>query len=293
MRERTKYMWAGYLCVLPALVLVVVLLLIPMLQNLYYSFTSWDCIGVPQWIGLDNYKELLNDSNFFVSFRNTVIWVAATLLLPVLGGLLIAIFIREIKGGNIFKSIIFFPLAISFVSTGIIWMNMFTSNGGVLNGLLSLALGEEVTIRWLTEAPRNTYSMIAAWTWQQTGTNMVLFLMGLTTIPRDPVEAATIDGANKWQSFRYVTVPMLQPITTVVIAQALVNSFKTFDLIYVITRGGPYRSTETLAVTMYRESFTMFRMGYGASIAVVLSVIIIVISGFYVRRQISKDQLYY
>lgn len=293
MREKTKYLWAGYLSVLPALLLVAVLLLIPMVQNLYYSFTSWDAIGIPQWIGLDNYIELLRDTNFFVSLVNTVIWVVATLLLPVLGGLLIAIFIREIRGGNIFKSIIFFPLAISFVSTGIIWTNMFTSNGGVLNGLLSLITGEDIAIQWLTQTPRNTFSMIIAWTWQQTGTNMVLFLMGLIAIPSEPVEAAIIDGANRWQSFRYVTVPMLQPITTVVIAQALVNSFKTFDLIYVITRGGPYRSTETLAVTMYRESFTMFRMGYGAAIAVVLSVIIIVISGFYVKRQIRKDQLFY
>ena len=170
---------------------------------------------------------------------------------------------------------------------------MFASNSGVLNGLLSLISGKEINIQWLAEVPRNTYSMIVAWTWQQTGTNMVLFLMGLTTIPKDPVEAAIIDGANRWQTFRYVTIPMLQPITTVVIAQALVNSFKTFDLIYVITRGGPYRSTETLAVTMYRESFTMFRMGYGAAISVVLSLLIIVISGFYVRKQISKDQLYY
>jgi len=293
MKERTVYSIAGYICVFPALLLVIVLLLVPMLQNLFYSFTSWNALTRPVWVGLANYKELLSDTNFMLSLKNTVIWVIATLIFPVFGGLIIATFIRDLKGEEIFKSIIFFPLAISFVSTGIIWINMFASNSGVLNGLLSLISGKEINIQWLAEVPRNTYSMIVAWTWQQTGTNMVLFLMGLTTIPKDPVEAAIIDGANRWQTFRYVTIPMLQPITTVVIAQALVNSFKTFDLIYVITRGGPYRSTETLAVTMYRESFTMFRMGYGAAISVVLSLLIIVISGFYVRKQISKDQLYY
>ncbi|MFA5468372.1 MAG: sugar ABC transporter permease [Sphaerochaetaceae bacterium] len=293
MKERSIYAIAGYVATLPALLLVVILLLFPMLQNLYYSFTSWDALTNPVWVGLENYKELFSDPNFLLSFRNTIIWVIATLVFPVFGGLLIASFIRDLKGEEIFKSIIFFPLAISFVSTGIIWINMFASNSGVLNGLLSLLSGRVIKVQWLAEAPRNTYSMIVAWTWQQTGTNMVLFLMGLTSIPRDPVEAALIDGANKWQTFRFVTVPMLRPITTVVIAQALVNSFKTFDLIYVITRGGPYRSTETLAVTMYRESFTMFRLGYGAAISVVLSFIIILISGFYVRKQMGKEQLYY
>lgn len=293
MKERTVYSLAGYICVFPALILVVILLLVPMVQNLYYSFTSWNALTPPVWIGFKNYRDIFRDANFLLSLKNTVIWVLSTLIFPVFGGLLIAIFIRDLKGEEIFKSIIFFPLAISFVATGIIWINMFSANSGVLNGLLTLIRGKPVNIQWLAEVPRNTYSMIVAWTWQQTGVNMVLFLMGLTTIPSDPVEAAIIDGANKWQTFRYVTLPMLRPITTVVVAQALVNSFKTFDLIYVITRGGPYRSTETLAVTMYRESFTMFRMGYGAAISVVLTIIIIGITGFYVKKQISKDQLFY
>jgi multiple sugar transport system permease protein len=293
MKEKTRYTMSSYLFILPAFLLVFVLLLIPMMQNIYYSFFKWDLIGEPVFLGFQNYLGCFTDSNFLRSLANTIIWVMATLLLPVFGGLVIAIFIRGIKGEQIFKSIIFFPLAISFVSTGIIWINMFTTNSGILNGITMLLFGENGKIQWLTQVPLNTLSMIIAWTWQQTGTNMVLFLMGLTTIPADPVEASIIDGANPWQRFRYVTFPMLSPITTVVIAQAMVNSFKTFDIIYVITRGGPYRSSETLAVTMYRESFSMFRMGYGASIAVILSVIIILISGLYVQKQTGKDTLHY
>ncbi len=293
MKEKNLYTLSAYLFILPALLLVSILLLLPMLQNLYYSFFKWDMIGKPEFTGVKNYLGCFRDTNFLRSFGNTVIWVLSTLFLPVFGGLIIAIFIRGIKGENIFKSIIFFPLAISFVSTGIIWINMFTTNSGILNGFGSLLFGDRGKIQWLTQVPLNTISMIIAWTWQQTGSNMVLFLMGLTTIPSDPIEASIIDGATPWQTFRYVTVPMLSPITTVVIGQAMVNSFKTFDIIYVITRGGPYRSSETLAVTMYRESFTMFRMGYGAAIAVILSAIIILISGSYVKKQTGKDTLHY
>ena len=198
------------------------------------------------------------------------------------------------KGGNLYKAVFFLPLTLSFVSTGIIWMNFFSSNNGVLNTILSLlSEGGKVKISWLASVPLNTISMLVAWTWQQVGISMVLFLMGLTTIPNDPIEAAIIDGANQWQTFVHVIFPMLKPITTIVITQALVNSFKTFDLIYVITRGGPYRSSETLAVTMYRETFTMFNLGYGSAISVILSVIIIGVSGWYVRNQMSRDMLHY
>ena len=125
------------------------------------------------------------------------------------------------------------------------------------------------------------------------GTSMVLFLAGLTTVPRDPVEASIIDGANKWQTFVHVTFPMLRPITTVVITMAMVNSFKAFDMIYVMTKGGPYRSSETLAVTMFRETFTMFNMGYGAAISVLLSLLLILVSIAYIKSMWKKDLLYY
>ena len=135
--------------------------------------------------------------------------------------------------------------------------------------------------------------MIIAWTWQQLGSNMVMFLMGLGTIPRDPIEACLIDGANAWQTFVHVKLPMLRPITTVVITMAMVNSFKVFDIIWVMTRGGPYSSSETLAVSMFRETFTLFHMGYGAAISVILSLIVIVISAAYIRRMTKRDMLYY
>ncbi|MGQ9616218.1 MAG: carbohydrate ABC transporter permease [Spirochaetota bacterium] len=282
----------SYLFVLPAFALVVVLLLVPMFQNIYYSFFDWDGISKPVFTAFENYTSLFKDANFLVSFRNTLIWVGFTLLFPVMGGLLVAIFVRGLVLERFFKSVFFIPLTISFVATGIIWTYMFSRDLGVLNNLFNL-FGLRIKLSWLTSVPLNTFSLLIAWTWQQLGVNMVLFLMGLATIPQDPIEAAVIDGANKWQTFIHVTLPMLRPITTVVITMAMVNSFKAFDIIYVMTRGGPYRSSETLAVTMFRETFTLFRMGYGAAISVLLSVIVIAVSTLYIKRMARRELLYY
>ncbi len=294
MIQRTiKEKISSYLLVLPALLLVSVLLLYPMLENVYLSFFKYSGMGEPVFVGLKNYLKAYQDSNFILSFTNTLLWVVFTLAVPVIGSLIVAVFIKNMRGSGFYKFVFFIPLTLSFVSTGIIWMNVFSSNNGVLNTILSLFTEDKVKISWLARVPLNTFSMLIAWTWQQMGMSMVLFLMGLTTIPSDPIEASIIDGANRWQTFVHVTFPMLRPITTVVITQAIVNSFKTFDLIYVITSGGPYRSSETLAVTMYRETFTMFNLGYGSAISVILSAIIIIISGWYVRKQMSHDMLHY
>ncbi len=282
----------SYLFIIPALLLVLVLLIIPMFQNIYYSFFEWDGLKKPVFIGLKNYRSILTDENFIVSLRNTLIWVAFTIVFPVMGGLLVAIFIKGIAFEKFFKSVFFIPITISFVATGIMWQYMFSREMGVLNNLL-LLMGVDRKISWLTGVPLNTFALLIGWTWQQLGMNMVLFLMGLVTIPKEQIEASMIDGANKWQSFIHVTFPMLRPITTIVITMAMVNSFKAFDIIYVMTRGGPYRSSETLAVTMFRETFIIFRMGYGAAISVVLSIIVIAVSFFYIKRMARKDLLYY
>jgi len=263
-----------------------------MFQNVYYSFFNWNGLGTPLFIGLKNYVTMFTDRVIGTSMVNTVLWVVFTLALPALGGLLVAVFVTGVRGAGFFKSIFFIPLTISFVATGVIWAYMFSKELGVLNGLFGM-LGLSWRPSWLTDVPLNTFAMIIAWTWQQLGSNMVMFLMGLGTIPRDPVEACLIDGANAWQTFVHVKMPMLRPITTVVITMAMVNSFKVFDIIWVMTRGGPYSSSETLAVSMFRETFTLFNMGYGAAISVILSLIVIVISAAYIRRMTKRDMLYY
>ena len=279
-----------YILCMPALLFVVFFLFVPVIENIYYSFFEWDGLSEPIFIGISNYVDTINDYSFISSFLNTILWVVFTLMFPVFGGLLIAYYIRGIRFENVYKTILYAPFTISFVATGVIWTYIYGRELGVLNGFLSLfGIGK---INWLTDYQINNISLLIAWTWQQLGVNLVLYLMGLMTIPKEPVESAMIEGANKFQIFIYIVIPMLKPISVIVITMAMVNSFKVFDLIYVVTRGGPAKSTETLAITMFRESFVMFNMGYGSAISIILTLIILLISLVYMKKSISTETMH-
>lgn len=277
-----------YLYMLPAVVFVGIFLLYPAAYTLYVSFTNWDGLNPPQFVGLQNYISLVGERAFDTSATNTVLWVVATLAFPVFLGLMLAVFVNRIPLQGVFKSIFYLPYAISATSIAVIWTFMLAPSGIVNEFLRTIGL-DSVARNWLIIPPVNTFVMIIAYTWQTTGTNMILFLVGLQAIPVDPVEAAKLDGASAWQTFRHITLPLLRPITTVVITIAVVNSFKVFDLIWVMTQGGPYRSSETLAVTMYRESFISFRLGFGASVANMLSLIVIIFSVIYLRSIFRRE----
>ena len=279
---------AGYVYMLPALLMVTCLLTLPMIYNVYLSFFKWDGLKPKKYIGFNNYLKFIKDPIFLKSFANTIVWVAFTILVVVTSALLLAVFIKNVPGEGFFKSVFFLPLAISFVSTGSIWIYMYGSEYGVINDLLMI-LGAREKTSWLYEVPLNTISMLVASLWQGLGSSLVLYLMGLTQLPKEPLEAAAIDGANSWQTFTRITFPMLKPTHTIVMGMAIVNSFKTFDLIYVMTNGGPARTSETLAVTMYMETFSKQKMGYGAAISVFLSLIILPIATVYIRRMIYTD----
>ncbi len=272
----------------PAIIFVVVFLLYPAAYTLYISLTDWDGLNPPEFIGLENYVQMFSETVFSTSLLNTLIWVAATLLFPVGLGLILAVFVNRIPLQGFYKAIFYLPYAISATSAAVIWTFMLSPTG-VINEMLRTIGLDALAQPWLMKPPLNTISMIMAFTWQTTGTNMILFLVGLQAIPTDPIEAAKLDGANSWQTFRYVIMPLLRPITTVVITIAVVNSFKVFDLIWVMTQGGPYRSSETLAVTMYRESFVLFRLGFGAAIANFLSLIVIAFSIVYLRSIFRQE----
>lgn len=276
------------LFLLPALALVGGLLLWPFARTAYLSFTEYGGIGPAHFVGLQNYRDLLHDPQLSRSFTNTLYWVIGTLLLPVGLGLLIAVLSFDLRGGAAYRLPFLVPYALSGTAIGVMWEFMLRSNGA-LNGLLTSLGLEGLTRSWLLRPPLNTWSMIVASTWQSTGVSVLLFLIGLQVIPRDPVEAARLDGAEGWTLFRDITFPLLRPMTVVVVGISLVNSLKTFDIIWVMTQGGPYRSSETLAVTMYRETFLLFRHGYGSAIAVVLSVIVLAVSLLYLSRTLRAS----
>jgi multiple sugar transport system permease protein len=276
-----------YLFLAPALAVVGVFLLWPFARSAHLSFTDFDGLGTPAWVGLDNYRTLLDDPNLEQSFRNTLYWVIGTLILPVGLGLVIAVFSYDLKGGAYYRIPFLLPYALSGTAIATVWQFMLIRDGA-LNGVLESVGLESLTRSWLLEPPLNTWAMIVASTWQSAGVSVLLFLIGLQVIPKEPIEAARLDGAEGWRLFLDVTFPLLRPMTVVIVGISLVNSLKTFDIIWIMTQGGPYRSSETLATTMYRETFVLFRHGYGAAIAVVLSAIVVAISWLYLHRSLRS-----
>ena len=277
-----------YLFMLPALILVSLLLLWPFLRSAWLSFTNFKGIGEAKWVGLDNYRQLFNDPVLSTSMKNTLYWVIGTLVLPVGLGLLIAVASYDVRGGALYRLPFLMPYALSGTAIATVWQFMLTKNGA-LNSILG-ALGLESLERsWLLRPPLNTWAMIFASTWQAVGVSVLLFLIGLQVIPKDPIEAARLDGAEGWRLFRDMTFPLLRPMTIVTVGISLVNSLKTFDIIWIMTQGGPYRSSETLAVTMYRQTFVLFEHGYGAAISVVLSVIVLIVSLLYLTRTLRSS----
>lgn len=274
-----------YLFLAPAVAMVGVLMLYPFMRSAYLSFTEYGGIGTPDWIGLDNYDQLINDPILEESIRNTILWVVGTLVLPVGLGLLIAVFSFDMKGGAFYRVSFLLPYALSGTAIATVWQFMLVRDGAVNSVLDGVGL-ESLTRSWLLRPPMNTWAMIVASTWQSVGVSVLLFLIGLQVIPKDPIEAARLDGAQGIRLFWDMTFPLLRPMTVVIVGISLVNSLKTFDIIWIMTQGGPARSSETLAVTMYRESFVILRHGYGSAIAVVLSAIVIAVSWLYLRRSL-------
>jgi ABC-type sugar transport system permease subunit len=278
----------SYYFLLPAVVLVGVFLVLPFLWTSYLSFTDYRGLGKAPFVGLSNYVRLVQDPILLQSLANTFLWLVGSLLLPVGIGLLVAAVTFNLAGGALYRLPFLLPYALSGAAVGVLWSFML-QGGGAVNGILvALGLGA-LSQDWLLTPPLNTLSMIVAHTWQATGVSVVLFLVGLQAIPPEPIEAARVDGAGGWTLFRHITLPLLRPMTIVVIGITLVNSLKTFDIIWVMTQGGPYRSSETLAVTMFRETFLLFRYGSGAAVAVVLSVIVFLLSWLYLRRTLRRS----
>jgi ABC-type sugar transport system permease subunit len=274
---------SAYLFLAPAVVLVGIFLLYPTVRSSYLSFTDYKGIGPAKWVGLANYRELWNDPVLSRSTTNTVYWVIGTLILPVGLGLLIAVLSFDLKGGSFYRLPFLMPYALSGTAIATVWSFMLQSNGALNSVLDSVGLGS-LAHSWLLRPPLNTWAMIFASTWQAVGVSVLLFLIGLQVIPKDPLEAARLDGAEGWRLFVDMVFPLLRPMTVVIVGISLANSLKTFDIIWVMTQGGPYRSSETLAVTMYRQTFVLFQHGYGAAISVVLSVIVLLVSLLYLTR---------
>jgi len=290
---QNKRLWAAIFLAIP-LLFYIVIVIIPLFSSFYFSLTDWNGFNAAyHFIGLDNFKKIISDPNFSNATKNTILWMAAAILVPSVGGLVIALVLNEgIKGSSVYKSLFYLPICLSLAVVGQVWIWIYQPDWGLINTVLRAAHLDNLTLAWLANPNTALAAVILAWSWQQVGLAMVIFLAGLTSIPTELTEASQIDGASYWQSLRHVVVPLLSPATVVVIALAVINSLKSFDIVYIMTQGGPFHKSDTLAMFMYLQSFKSYYMGYGSAIAVVLFAIALVIISFYFRQVSSLEHLY-
>ncbi|WIE55656.1 sugar ABC transporter permease [Curtobacterium sp. MCBD17_003] len=285
-RKSTNYQAAAWAFLGPGAAVVVLVLYLPVLYTVYLSFTSYTGLGSASFVGLANYASMFTDPVFTTALLNTLIWVGGSLLIPVGIGLLVAYLSFGLKGAAWLRVPFLIPYALSGVAVGILF-NFVLQNGGALSQALAFLHLPGSDIRWLQVAPLNTVVMILAASWQGIGVNALLFTVGLQSIPKEPLEAARVDGASGWRMFRYMIWPLLRPSTTIVVGLSIVNSLKTFDIVQAMTQGGPNRVSETLGVTMYRDTFSNSQYGLGSAVAIFLSVITVAASVIYLRRQLA------
>jgi multiple sugar transport system permease protein len=272
-RRGLRVPWAPLLFMLPYLVIFVLFRLGPTIAGVLVSFTSWKVIGGPQWVGLANFQALGSDPLFGVALRNTLVFLLMAAPATVVLGLLLALLLnRPLYGRAIARTAIFAPYAVMFTVAGIVWNWIYDPNFGLINqGLETIGLRK---VPWLSSEQFALMAIAIVMVWWLTGYAMVLFLAGLQDIPQELHEAAMVDGATGSQRLRWITLPLLAPTTLVVVMLVVINVFQIFDLVYVMTNGGPGTSTLTLVHYMYVSAFAQLKLGYGSAIAVVVFAIL-------------------
>ena len=291
--ERDNRFWRVVLLAQP-LAVFAVLVIWPLVSSFYYSFTDWNGFDRNyDFVGFANFTKIWTDRLFFNAMVNTAIWMVAAILLPTGLGLMLALLLDgKVPGGRVFKTVFYLPICLSAIVVGQIWIWIYQPDWGLLNTVIEQVTGGKFNYAWLAKPDSALGSVIVAWSWQQTGLAMVIYLAGLTAIPKDMLEVCEIEGATTFQRTWIIVLPLLTPSTVVVIALSVINSLKGFDILYIMTGGGPFNSSDTLAMHMYNESFKKYLMGYGSAISVVLFLIALTIIGVYFRQLRKVDEIY-
>lgn len=265
--------FAGVLFILPALLGTIVFIIIPIICSFGLSFAKWDLLNPIQYVGLENYKVVLTEPVFVKIIINTFVYAIATSIFGVIIPLILACIINtKIKGADFFKTSYFLPFVTPMIVIGIIWEWIFDPNIGCLNHFLHLH------INWLYDTNFAMPALIIVSVWKLIGYNMILFLTGLSTINQELLEASKIDGANAYNTFKNITIPLLSPTIFFVTIITAITSFQVFDLIYVMTQGGPLDSTNVLVYAIYKNAFEYFNVGKASALAYVLFAIIFILT---------------
>ncbi|ODP27227.1 putative ABC transporter permease protein YesP [Paenibacillus nuruki] len=260
------------LFLLPALLLYTAIVFIPIVASIYFSFFKWDVISPMKFIGMDNYTRMFTrDSVFFTSIKNMMILLFVSLVIQQGLGFLLAILITgSIKGKEWFKNIFFFPAVISSVAVGMMWSFIYNPEIGMLNKLLDVLGMSSLANDWLSQPDTAMWAVSFVVGWQYLGYTMILYIAAIQNIPAHIFESARIDGAVGWKVVWHMTIPLVQPIMKVTTILITIGSLKFFDLVFVMTGGGPANQTQVLASYLYGRSFRQFEYGYGDALSVIL-----------------------
>ncbi|WP_295311724.1 sugar ABC transporter permease [Roseobacter sp.] len=288
--KRNEIAVTPWLFLAPAILFFAFYVIWPIYQSIVISFYDWDGLGEARFIGVENYVELMDDSAFEVSLWNNLKWLLFYLL-AIPGGLFIALFLNQtVTGIRIYKSLFFFPFVLSQVVVGLVFSWFYLPNEGLLNGVLGLVGLGPVNV--LGDPTMATYGIIAAGLWPQTAYCMILYLTGLNAVDPEQIEAGRLDNAKGWKMLWYIIIPQLKPATFIAFVVTIIGALRSFDLISIMTNGGPFGQTRVLSFYMFEKALSEygFRMGYGAAIAVVLFLIMLVFIAYFLWSMWSEEK---
>ena len=265
---------------------------LPILASIVLAFFSWDIITPPRFVGLENFADIAADPTIRVSFLNTIGFVVVAVTLQLAVALVLAVLVNTRMPGllkSFFRSVLFFPLVLSAASVSIIMGYLFNENFGLVNHILNL-LGM-ADVPWLTSTHGAMIVVILVYVWQNFGFSFLLFLGGLSSIPKEVYEAAQVDGATGWKQFWRITFPLVSPTTLVASVMAIISALQIFDQPYVLTRGGPGDSTRTAVMVIYESAFKQLEFGRASAIGIVLTVVIMLVTA--VQFRLSRRFVFY
>ncbi|WP_430604453.1 ABC transporter permease [Enterococcus sp. DIV1368b] len=273
-RKNTLIAWSF---IAPNFIGFLIFTLVPVIFSLILAFMKWDSFSTPEFVGMQNFTRMLSDDTFWISLKNTFLYTIGVVPLTLICSLGLAILLNQkIRGVKFFRTAFFFPYVTSLVAIAVVWSMLFHPTMGPINQFLRMVI--ENPPGWLSSSDWALTAIIIVSVWRGMGYYMILYLAGLQGISKELYEAAAMDGANKWKQFIHITVPALRPTTFFVTIMLVINCFKIFDLVQVMTDGGPGRATNVLVYQVYSEAFVKFNFGYASAIAMVLFVIVLVIT---------------
>lgn len=277
--RKKKEALQGIIYVLPSFILIMAFCIIPIFMSGYFSFTSYNIMTPPKFVGLENYERVFQDGYVADAAKNTLLYVLMTVPAQTILSLVFAAFLAykmQNKTGGFLRSVMFIPVIASAVTAGTIWRIILNTEGGLLNNILNFFHLDSVN--WLGSTKTALISICIVAVWKNVGYFLVIYYAGIMGISKDLYEAAKVDGATSIQQFFKITLPMLKPITYLVVTLGIIWSFQVFDLAYLMTGGGPGRATVTLVMGIYNAAFKQYKMGYACAMAMLLLLIVVIIN---------------